>query len=76
MNFDIIDTVGAGVPHGRFVIEGRAGAPLAGLHFAAKDLFDVAGLPTGAGNPTGWPPTPCPPGTARWWRNCWTPAPR
>jgi amidase len=28
-----------------------AGGPLAGLSFAAKDLFDVAGRPTGAGNP-------------------------
>jgi amidase len=32
-------------------IEGRAGGPLAGLTFAAKDLFDVAGHPTGGGNP-------------------------
>ena len=31
----------AGAPHG----------PLAGLTFAAKDLFDVAGHPTGGGNP-------------------------
>ena len=29
---------------------GRAGGPLAGLTFAAKDLFDVAGHPTGGGN--------------------------
>ncbi|HEU4741689.1 MAG TPA: amidase family protein [Meiothermus sp.] len=28
-----------------------ASGPLAGLTFAAKDLFDVAGLPTRAGNP-------------------------
>ena len=27
------------------------GGPLAGLTFAAKDLFDVAGHPTGGGNP-------------------------
>jgi amidase len=32
-------------------IEGRAGGPLSGLTFAAKDLFDVAGTPTGGGNP-------------------------
>lgn len=32
-------------------IEGRAGGPLAGLSFAAKDLFDIAGQPTGGGNP-------------------------
>ena len=30
---------------------GRPGGPLAGLRFAAKDLFDVAGTRTGAGNP-------------------------
>lgn len=52
MNFSIDDRVGAWVPHGRFVVEGRAEGPLAGLAFAAKDLFDVAGHPTGAGNPT------------------------
>lgn len=52
MSFDIDDTVGAWVPHGRFAVAGRAGGPLAGLRFAAKDLFDVAGHPTGAGNPT------------------------
>ena len=32
-------------------VEGRPGGPLAGIAFAAKDLFDVAGFPTGAGNP-------------------------
>ena len=32
-------------------IEGRAGGVLDGLTFAAKDLFDVAGHPTGGGNP-------------------------
>ena len=31
--------------------EGVAGGPLVGLTFVAKDLYDVAGLPTGAGNP-------------------------
>lgn len=30
---------------------GRPGGPLAGLRFAAKDLFDVAGSITGAGSP-------------------------
>lgn len=49
--FPIADTVGAWVPHGRFVLPGAAGGPLAGLAFAAKDVFDVAGHPTGAGNP-------------------------
>ncbi|MGE0349289.1 amidase [Hydrogenophaga sp.] len=47
----ITDTVGAWVPHGRFLRPGRAQGPLADLHFAAKDVFDVAGQPTGAGNP-------------------------
>jgi amidase len=32
-------------------IAGAASGPLAGLTFAAKDLFDVAGYPTGGGNP-------------------------
>jgi amidase len=35
----------------RLRIDGRPGGPLAGLTFAAKDLFDVAGYPTGGGNP-------------------------
>lgn len=52
MNFPITDTVGAWVPHGKFVVEGQPTGPLAGLRFAAKDLFDVAGHTTGAGNPT------------------------
>lgn len=32
-------------------IEGVPGGALSGLSFVAKDLFDVAGHPTGAGNP-------------------------
>jgi amidase len=32
-------------------VEGARSGPLAGLTFAAKDLFDVAGYPTGGGNP-------------------------
>ena len=47
----IDDPVGAFVPHGRFTIAGASSGALAGLRFAAKDLFDVAGHPTGAGNP-------------------------
>ncbi|MDF2231728.1 amidase [Albimonas sp. CAU 1670] len=35
----------------RFELAGAAEGPLAGLSFAAKDLFDVAGRVTGAGNP-------------------------
>src|SRR6185503_755971 len=41
-------------PGQRFRIAGREGGPLSGLTFAAKDLFDVAGRPTGGGNPD-WP---------------------
>ncbi|HXC28342.1 MAG TPA: amidase [Stellaceae bacterium] len=45
------DDFGAFVPGERFRIEGTPGGPLAGLTFAAKDLFDVAGHVTGGGNP-------------------------
>ena len=48
------DTVGAFIPGARVRIEGRPRGPLAGLTFAAKDLFDVAGYPTAGGNPD-WP---------------------
>jgi amidase len=47
------ESINAFVPGVDVRIEGRAGGPLAGLTFAAKDLFDVAGYPTGGGNP-GW----------------------
>jgi amidase len=39
------------VPGPEIRIAGASGGPLAGLTFAAKDLFDVAGHPTGGGNP-------------------------
>ncbi len=45
------DSVNAFVPGMEFRIEGASGGPLTGLTFAAKDLFDVAGYPTGGGNP-------------------------
>jgi amidase len=45
------DDLNAFVPGPRVHIEGRPGGPLSGLTFAAKDLFDVAGYPTGGGNP-------------------------
>ncbi|MGC1411702.1 MAG: amidase [Acetobacteraceae bacterium] len=38
------------VPGPRVTIEGAEHGPLRGLTFAAKDLFDVAGHPTGGGN--------------------------
>src|SRR5271169_1148802 len=44
------DDVNAFVPGPPVHIEGRPGGPLSGLTFAAKDLFDVAGHPTGGGN--------------------------
>lgn len=47
----IEDRVGAFVPGPKLDIEGAAGGPLAGLDFAVKDLFDVAGAITGYGNP-------------------------
>ena len=45
------DDINAFVPGPRVHIDGRPGGTLAGLTFAAKDLFDVAGYPTGGGNP-------------------------
>src|ERR1700761_6468602 len=45
------DPLGAFVPGVDVRLPGRAGGPLAGLTFAAKDLFDVAGFVTGCGNP-------------------------
>jgi amidase len=52
--------LGAFLPGPRLLRAGAAEGPLRGLTFAAKDLFDVAGVPTGCGNPD-WPlthPTP------------------
>src|SRR5215470_1021174 len=48
------------VPGPRIRIEGRSNGPLTGLTFAAKDLFDVEGQPTGGGNPdwARWRPVP------------------
>ena len=51
-----MEDIGAFVPGPRARIVGKARGPLSGLTFAAKDLFDVAGVPTGGGNhdwPTG-----------------------
>jgi amidase len=44
------DTVNAFVPGPRITIDGAPNGRLRGLTFAAKDLFDVAGYPTGGGN--------------------------
>lgn len=46
------------VPGTAVRIEGAADGPLRGLDFAAKDLFDVAGYPTGGGNPDWSQPVP------------------
>lgn len=47
------------VPEQSVHITGAPNGPLSGLTFAAKDLFDVAGFPTGGGNPD-WPADPVP----------------
>jgi amidase len=44
------DAINAFVPGPRIRIDGAPNGPLSGLTFAAKDLFDVAGYPTGGGN--------------------------
>lgn len=48
---DVSRTLNAFVPHPSVRIAGNAAGPLAGLTFAAKDLFDVAGFVTGGGVP-------------------------
>jgi amidase len=45
------DDIHAFVPGAAVHIAGAPNGPLTGLTFAAKDLFDVAGYPTGGGNP-------------------------
>ena len=45
------DDINAFVPGPGVHIEGRAGGPLSGLTFAAKDLFDTEGVPTAYGSP-------------------------
>ena len=47
----IQDTLGAFVDHGRIEVQPTADGPLTGLTFALKDVFDLAGVPTAAGNP-------------------------
>ncbi len=51
MTLPFDDTVGAWVPHGRYTLAPTGSGLLDGLGFAAKDLYDVAGYRTGAGNP-------------------------
>lgn len=45
------DPLGAYCLHGRVRIEGAHSGPLKGLTFVVKDLIDVMGISTGAGNP-------------------------
>jgi amidase len=45
------DTAHAFVPYPDVPVAHAEGGPLAGLDFAVKDLFDVAGYPTGCGQP-------------------------
>jgi len=55
-----LDQLNAFVAGARCEVPGTPGGPLDGLTFAVKDLIDVAGWPTGGGNPD-WPrrhPTP------------------
>ncbi len=47
----IADSTHAFVPYPAAPVPCAPAGPLAGLSFAAKDLFDVAGYPTGGGNP-------------------------
>lgn len=46
------DPVNACVPHGKFSLPATGSGLLNGLTFAVKDIFNIAGHPTGAGNPT------------------------
>ena len=55
-----MDELNAFVAGARCTVAGATVGPLAGMGFAVKDLIDVAGWPTGGGNPD-WPrtyPTP------------------
>lgn len=45
------DPARAFVPYPSVEVPHAASGPLSGLRFAAKDLFDVAGYPTGGGSP-------------------------
>ena len=51
MNDVTDDPLNAFVPGPRCRVMGRPGGALDGLTFAVKDLIDIAGVPTGGGNP-------------------------
>ena len=59
------DRLGAFVRGAMVHREPRGAGPLSGLTFAAKDLFDVAGLVTGCGNPD-WAATHAPAKSDAW----------
>lgn len=59
------DALGAFVAGTDVVVQGAAQGPLAGLSFAAKDLFDVQGHVTGCGNPD-WLRTHAPARRSAW----------
>jgi amidase len=45
------DTIGAFCRHTHVALRGSGAGPLAGLRFAAKDIYDIAGHRTGFGSP-------------------------
>jgi amidase len=45
------DPVNAFMPYAPIAVPAAASGPLAGLSFAVKDIYDVAGYPTGGGSP-------------------------
>ena len=47
-----VDTVGAFVGSPSLLVAGEAGGPLTGVRLGVKDLIDVAGTVTRAGNPS------------------------
>ena len=59
------DPLHAFVEYGPIDVVTRADGPLAGLTFAVKDLFDLAGVPTGAGSPDWRRTHPVPTANAR-----------
>ena len=59
------DTLDAFCTDTEAYLEGAPGGPLAGLAFAAKDIFDVAGHITGGGNPD-WKATHAPAESTAW----------
>ncbi|WP_312798543.1 amidase family protein, partial [Tianweitania sp.] len=48
---DIQDGVNAFMPNTQVIVPNSQNGPLSRLSFAVKDIYDVAGLPTGGGNP-------------------------